>query len=59
MSVTLKVNGKSVTVDAPKEMPLLWALRDVLDMKGTKYGCGISPGRRSGRAPRPSVRWPA
>ena len=41
MSVTLKVNGKSVTVDAPKEMPLLWALRDVLDLKGTKYGCGI------------------
>ena len=41
MSYTFKVNGKSVTVDAPPEMPLLWVLRDVLDLKGTKYGCGI------------------
>jgi isoquinoline 1-oxidoreductase alpha subunit len=41
MSVTFKVNGKSRTVDVPAEMPLLWVLRDVLDMKGTKFGCGI------------------
>ena len=42
MSVTFKVNGKSATVDVPAEMPLLWVLRDVLDLKGTKYGCGVS-----------------
>lgn len=40
MSVTFKINGKSVTTDAPADMPLLWVLRDVLDMKGTKFGCG-------------------
>jgi len=40
MSITFKVNGKSVTTDAPAEMPLLWVLRDVLDLKGTKFGCG-------------------
>jgi isoquinoline 1-oxidoreductase alpha subunit len=42
MTVTFKVNGKSTTVDVPAEMPLLWVLRDVLDLKGTKYGCGIA-----------------
>jgi isoquinoline 1-oxidoreductase subunit alpha len=42
MPVTLKVNGKSTTVDVPPDMPLLWVLRDVLDLKGTKYGCGIA-----------------
>jgi isoquinoline 1-oxidoreductase alpha subunit len=41
MSVTLKVNGKSSTVDVPSDMPLLWVLRDVLNLKGTKFGCGI------------------
>jgi isoquinoline 1-oxidoreductase alpha subunit len=41
MPVTFKVNGKSRTVDVPGEMPLLWVLRDVLDLKGTKFGCGI------------------
>ena len=41
MSVTLKVNGRTRTVDAPADMPLLWVLRDVLDLKGTKFGCGI------------------
>jgi len=40
MNVTFKLNGQSKTVDVPAEMPLLWALRDVLDMKGTKFGCG-------------------
>ena len=39
---TLKVNGKQVNVDVEPEMPLLWVLRDVLDMPGTKYGCGIA-----------------
>ena len=42
MAISFKVNGKSVSVDVPNDMPLLWVLRDVLDLKGTKYGCGIS-----------------
>ncbi|HEY6825631.1 MAG TPA: (2Fe-2S)-binding protein [Gemmatimonadaceae bacterium] len=42
MAVSFKVNGKTVSVDVPEDMPLLWVLRDVLDMKGTKYGCGIA-----------------
>ena len=42
MPYTLNVNGKSTTIDVPGEMPLLWALRDVLNLKGTKFGCGIS-----------------
>src|SRR5512134_1934344 len=42
MPYTLNVNGKSHTVDVPPDMPLLWVLRDVLDLKGTKYGCGIA-----------------
>jgi len=42
MAVTFNVNGKDVTVDAPADMPLLWVLRDELDMTGTKYGCGIA-----------------
>lgn len=37
----LKINGVSQTVDAPADMPLLWALRDDLDLVGTKFGCGI------------------
>ena len=40
MAFTLKVNGKTSTVDVPADMPLLWVLRDVLDLKGTKFGCG-------------------
>ena len=42
MAFNLNVNGKTVSVDVPGEMPLLWALRDVLDLKGTKFGCGIA-----------------
>ena len=42
MTITFKVNGEARTVDVPADMPLLWVLRDVLDMKGTKFGCGIS-----------------
>ena len=41
MSTTLTVNGMPTTIDVPSETPLLWALRDVLDLRGTKYGCGI------------------
>ncbi len=42
MTVTFKVNGQPRTVDVPSDMPLLWVLRDVLDLKGTKFGCGIA-----------------
>lgn len=42
MTVTFTVNGKSATVDVPPDMPLLWVLRDVLDLKGTKFGCGVA-----------------
>ena len=41
MPYTLNVNGKATTVDVPADMPLLWVLRDVLNLKGTKFGCGI------------------
>src|SRR5436309_1461315 len=41
MPYKLAVNGQSKTVDVPPDMPLLWVLRDVLNMKGTKFGCGI------------------
>ncbi len=40
--VTLHINGEVRTVDAPDDMPLLWVLRDLLDMTGTKFGCGIA-----------------
>jgi isoquinoline 1-oxidoreductase alpha subunit len=39
---TLIVNGKKMPVDADPDTPLLWVLRDHLDMTGTKYGCGIA-----------------
>ena len=41
MPYTLNVNGRSATVDVPGDMPLLWVIRDVLHLKGTKFGCGI------------------
>src|SRR5580698_5849716 len=41
MAYKLTVNGKSTTVDVPADMPLLWVVRDVLNLKGTKFGCGI------------------
>jgi isoquinoline 1-oxidoreductase alpha subunit len=41
MPFTLNVNGKTTAVDVPGDMPLLWVLRDVLNLKGTKFGCGI------------------
>lgn len=41
MKYTLNVNGKSATVDVAPDTPLLWVLRDVLDLKGTKFGCGV------------------
>ncbi|HEV8200205.1 MAG TPA: (2Fe-2S)-binding protein [Candidatus Polarisedimenticolia bacterium] len=42
MKIQLTVNGRPTTVDAPAEMPLLWVVRDLLDLKGTKFGCGMS-----------------
>ena len=39
---TLLINGQIQKVDAPDDMPLLWVLRDVLGMTGTKFGCGIA-----------------
>jgi isoquinoline 1-oxidoreductase alpha subunit len=38
--ITLEINGESKSVDAPPDMPLLWVLRDLLAMTGTKFGCG-------------------
>ena len=42
MPYTIKINGKTRTADVEADTPLLWVLRDVLDMKGTKFGCGIA-----------------
>jgi isoquinoline 1-oxidoreductase alpha subunit len=42
MAISLDVNGTVHTVEADPDMPLLWALRDVLNLTGTKYGCGIA-----------------
>jgi len=39
--ITLSVNGKPSKLDVPDDMPLLWALRDILGMTGTKFGCGL------------------
>src|SRR5215510_3316457 len=40
--VTLKINGRTHEVDVSPDMPLLWVLRDVLGMNGTKFGCGAA-----------------
>ena len=40
--VTFRINGKEQALDVPDEMPLLWVLRDVLGLTGTKFGCGIA-----------------
>ena len=42
MATTFILNGKSQTVDVSPDMPLLWVLRDTLDMTGTKFGCGMA-----------------
>ena len=42
MATTFSVNGKQLTVDVEPQMPLLWVLRDELNLTGTKYGCGIA-----------------
>jgi len=40
--VTLSINGKSHQVDVPPDMPVLWVLRDVIGLTGTKFGCGVA-----------------
>ena len=40
--LTLNINGQSVSVDASPDTPLLWVLRDYLDLTGTKFGCGMA-----------------
>ncbi len=40
--ITLNINGKDQTLDAPDDMPILWALRDVAHLTGTKFGCGMA-----------------
>ena len=42
MQYTIRINGKAQEVEADPQMPLLWVLRDLLDLKGTKFGCGKS-----------------
>ena len=42
MAISLTVNGKLYEVDAPSEMPLLWVIRDMIGLTGTKFGCGIA-----------------
>jgi isoquinoline 1-oxidoreductase alpha subunit len=40
--IALVVNGQKHTIDAPPDTPLLWVLRDILGLTGTKYGCGVA-----------------
>ena len=42
MTITLNINGKNREVDVDNDTPLLWVLRDELDLVGTKFGCGIA-----------------
>jgi isoquinoline 1-oxidoreductase alpha subunit len=42
MAITFTLNGKSQSVDVDPQMPLLWVLRDTLNMTGTKFGCGMA-----------------
>lgn len=42
MAVSLKINGQPYEVDVPSDMPLLWVIRDVIGLTGTKFGCGIA-----------------
>ena len=42
MTITIKVNGADRAVDVDDDIPLLWVLRDVLGMTGTKFGCGVA-----------------
>ena len=39
---SLSINGKNFSIEAQNEMPLLWAIRDIIGLTGTKFGCGLS-----------------
>ena len=39
---TLTINGQDYQVNAPESMPLLWAIRDLIGLTGTKFGCGVA-----------------
>jgi isoquinoline 1-oxidoreductase alpha subunit len=41
VNTTLVINGKSYTVEVQEDMPLLWAIRDIVGLTGTKFGCGV------------------
>ena len=40
--MTLRINGREHELDVPDDMPLLWVLRDVVGLTGTKFGCGVA-----------------
>jgi len=42
LAFTIRVNGKAHSVDADDDMPLLWAIRDIIGLTGTKFGCGVA-----------------
>jgi isoquinoline 1-oxidoreductase alpha subunit len=42
MKANLSINGKEYSIDAPEEIPLLWAIRDIVGLTGTKFGCGVA-----------------
>ncbi len=42
MAMSIEVNGTAYEVDVPAEMPLLWVIRDIVGLTGTKYGCGVA-----------------
>ncbi len=42
MNIPLSINKKTYTLEVPSEMPLLWAIRDIVGLTGTKFGCGVS-----------------
>ena len=49
-SISLQVNGKAHVINAAPDIPLLWVLRDILHMTGTKFGCGMGHVRRVHRS---------
>ena len=65
MATTLTINGEQRSFDAPADMPLLWVLRDIIGLTGTKYGCGIAQcgactvqARAVLRSARRRIEWP-
>jgi isoquinoline 1-oxidoreductase alpha subunit len=54
MKYNLKINGQNRAVDVDPQMPLLWVLRDALDLKGTKFGCGMTAAALLAKTPKPT-----